>query len=200
MLLVLDMQMWSERVLARYAIADVVLDAGAEVDKQDNRQWSALMWATSNSHPLIVRLLLDHGASLTVKTGAGRTVLDFVGNDGPNREIEGYLRQSNGNEIGSVGVGEDWYDRGFGGDVEEQFAESERKRRMMMDSAFNLEVDLSSLGLDEPAEVGHSKLKPTNHRNLCRTKTYPHLYGRNVFLTKCLYFPRPICLRCSISL
>jgi hypothetical protein len=131
----------------------LVLDAGAEVDKQDKRQWSALMWATTSSQPQIVRLLLDHGASPTVKTGSGRTALDFIGNDDPNREIEGYLRQSNGNDIGSVGASEDWYDRGFGVEIEEQFAESERKRRMMMESAFNLEVDISSLALDEPPEV-----------------------------------------------
>ena len=131
----------------------VVLDAGVEVDKQDKRKWSALMWATTNSQPQIVRLLLDHGASPTVKTGAGRTALDFVGNDDPNREIESYLRHSNGNEIGNVGASEDWYDKGFGGEIEEQFAESERRRRMMMESAFNLEVDISSLGLDEPPEV-----------------------------------------------
>ena len=72
------------------------------------------MWATSNSQPAIVRLLLDHGASPAVKTGAGRTALDFIGNDDPNHEIEGYLRKSNGNDIGNVGVEEDWYDRGFG--------------------------------------------------------------------------------------
>jgi ankyrin repeat protein len=125
------------------------------------------MWATTNSQPQIVRLLLDRGASPDVKTGAGRTALDFLGNDASNREIEGYLRrQSNGNEIGNVGVGEDWYDRGFGGEVEEQFAESERKRRMMMESAFNLEVDLSSLGLDEPPEVSiHPHLFPSDLRN-----------------------------------
>jgi hypothetical protein len=32
-------------------------------------------------------------------------------------------------------------------------AENEMKRRMMMESAINLEVDLSSLGLDEKPEV-----------------------------------------------
>jgi Ankyrin repeats (many copies)/Ankyrin repeats (3 copies) len=133
---------------------NIVLDAGCEVDKQDQRKWSALMWATSNSQPQIVRLLIDHGASPTAKTGSGRTALDLLKHDDPNREIEGYLRrQSNGNEIGNVGVSEDWYDRGFGGDLEEQFAESERKKRMMMESAFNLEVDISSLGIDEPTEV-----------------------------------------------
>ena len=83
------------------------------------------MWATSNSQTQIVRLLLDHGASPAVKTETGRTALDFVGNDDPNREIERYLRRSNGSDIGHVGVGDDWYDRGIGGEIEEQFAESE---------------------------------------------------------------------------
>jgi Ankyrin repeats (3 copies) len=131
----------------------VVLEAGVEVDKQDKRKWSALMWATTNSQPQIVRILLDHGASPAVRTEAGRTALDFIGSDDTNREIEGYLRNSHGNEIGSVGVGDDWYDKGFGEGLEEQFAESERKRRMMMESAFNLEVDISSLGVDEPPDV-----------------------------------------------
>jgi hypothetical protein len=36
---------------------------------------------------------------------------------------------------------------------EEEMAENELRRRMMMESAINLEVDLSSLGLDEQAEV-----------------------------------------------
>jgi ankyrin repeat protein len=152
---VLVMQMLFERVSFCLKLLTKVLDAGASVDKQDHRQWSALMWATTNSQPQIVRLLLDHGASPAVKTGAGRTALDFIGNDTPNREIEGYLRTSNGNDIGSVGVSDDWYDKGFGGEIEEQYAESERKRRMMMESAFNLEVDISSLGLDEPPEVHH---------------------------------------------
>jgi len=112
------------------------------------------MWATTNSQPAVVRLLLDYGASPAIKTGTGRTVLDFIGSDESNREIEGYLRRSsNGAEIGNVGVGEDWYDKGFDAEMEEQFAESERKRRMMMESAFNLEVDISSLGLDEPPDV-----------------------------------------------
>ena len=177
-------------------IANVVLDAGAEVDKQDNRQWSALMWATTNSQPQIVRLLLDHGASPTVKTGMGRTALDFIGNDDPNHEIESYLRRSNGSEIGNVGVGEDWYDKGFGGEIEEQFAESERRRRMMMESAFNLEVDLSSLGLDEPPEVALVTLI-SNNRNSHQRTSNPRLYGRDVYRIKCLSLPSQICLRSS---
>src|SRR5438045_4009701 len=110
---VLDMQISCDHVASLQYLTHSVLDAGVEIDKQDRRKWSALMWATTNSQPQIVRLLLDHGASPTVRTGAGRTALDFVGNDDPNREIEGYLRKSNGDDIGSVCVGEDWYDRGF---------------------------------------------------------------------------------------
>ena len=194
---VLDMQTSCEHVPPYHdAWSDLVLDAGAEVDKQDKRQWSALMWATTNSQPQIVRLLLDHGASPTVKTGSGRTALDFVGNDDSNREIEGYLRKSNGSDIGNIGVGEDWYDRGFGGEIEEQFAESERKRRMMMESAFNLEVDISSLGLDEPPEV--PKFNCTaNSRNSHQTKNYHHLCGKNVFLIKCLSSQNRTCLHYS---
>ena len=156
------------------------------------------MWATTNSQPQIVRLLLDHGASPTMKTGAGRTALDFIGNDDPNREIEGYLRQSNGSDIGSVGASEDWYDKGFGGEIEEQFAESERKRRMMMESAFNLEVDISSLDLDEPAEVSRVPYEANLRNFLQKTTNSHHLYGRNVFPIKCLFSPSRTCLHCSI--
>lgn len=182
-----------EHVLSISFPTNVVLDAGAAVDKQDKRQWSALMWATTNSQPQIVRLLLDHGASPAVKTGAGRTALDFIGNDDPNREIEGYLRQSNGNDIGNVGADEDWYDRGFGGEIEEQFAESERRKRMMMESAFNLEVDISSLGLDEPAEVD-TCTTTLIARIWHQMKTSHHLCGRSVFLTKCSFLLKRICL------
>jgi hypothetical protein len=170
-----------------------VLEAGCKVDKQDKRQWSALMWATTNSQPAVVRLLLDYGASPTVKTGTGRTALDFIGNDDSNREIEGYLRRSSNAEIGNVGVSEDWYDKGFDAEMEEQFAESERRRRMMMESAFNLEVDISSLGLDEPPDVSHFG-PSSNDRNLPQMKTSPLLCGKNVCQIRCLYLRRPICL------
>ena len=50
---------------------------------------------------------------------------------------------------------DDFYDSGFvAGRFEEEIAENEMKRRMMMEeSALNLEVDLSSLGLDEKMDV-----------------------------------------------
>lgn len=56
--------------------------------------------------------------------------------------------------IGRAGVEDDFYDSGLANDrFEEEMMENEMRRRMMMESAVNLEVDLSSLGLDEQAEV-----------------------------------------------
>jgi hypothetical protein len=111
------------------------------------------MWAMTNRHKGIAKLLLDHGASSEIKSSSGRTAFDFVD---PESEISGYLH-ANG-YIGSTGVGagfgDDFYDSGLAQDrFEEEMAENELRRRMMMESAINLEVDLSSLGLDEQAEV-----------------------------------------------
>lgn len=127
-------------------VVQTLLDAGAVVDKQDRNQWSALMWAMTNGHKDIAKILLDHGASTDVKSSTGRTALDFVA---PNSEMSEYL-QGNGYDIGTAGVTDDFYDTGFSQDrFEEELAENELKRRMMMESAINLEVDLGNLGLDE---------------------------------------------------
>lgn len=109
------------------------------------------MWAMTNRHKAIAKVLLEHGASPDVKSSSGRTAFDFVA---PNSEISDYLQES-GYKIGNVGVvNDDFYSSGFSQDrFEEEMAENEMKRRMMMESAMNLEVDLSSLGLDEQPEV-----------------------------------------------
>lgn len=128
-----------------------LLDAGAYVDKQDRNQWSALMWAMTNRHKTIAKILLDHGASPDIKSSSGGTAFDFAQ---PGTDIERYLHE-NGYHFGSTTMDDDFYDSGFGhGRFEEEMAENEMKRRMMMEeSAINLEVDLSSLGLDEKFEV-----------------------------------------------
>ncbi len=128
-----------------------LLKAGAEVDRQDKNEWTSLMWAMTNRHKDIAKTLLDHGASPTVKSSSGRTAYDFAA---PNSEISDFLHQ-HGYHIGDVGVGEDFYDNGFSQDrFEQEMEENEMKRRMMMESSMNLEVDLSSLGMDERPEVG----------------------------------------------
>ncbi|KAL8724352.1 MAG: hypothetical protein Q9181_006863 [Wetmoreana brouardii] len=126
-----------------------LIEAGADVDLKDRNQWTALMWAMTNRHKNIAKMLLDHGASPTVKSSSGRTAFDFPA---PNSEISDYLHQ-NGYHIGDVGVEDDFYDNGFSQDkFEQEMEENEMRRRMMMESSMNLEVDLSSLGMDERPE------------------------------------------------
>jgi hypothetical protein len=138
-------------------VVSILLDAGAKVDKQDKNQWSSLMWAMTNRHKGIAKLLLDHGANPDVKSSTGRTAHDFLA---PNSEMSEYLHES-GYNIGSAGVTDDWYNAGLSEDrFEEEMAENELKRRMMMESAFNLEVDLGNLGLDEQPEVRLLKYAP----------------------------------------
>ncbi|KAJ5327589.1 hypothetical protein MYU51_009331 [Penicillium brevicompactum] len=131
-------------------VVSALIDAGAMVDRQDRNQWSALMWAMTNRHKTIAKVLLDHGASPDIKSSSGGTALDFAQ---PGSEISEYLHE-NGYNFGSGAIDDDFYDAGLAhGRFEEELAESEMKRRMMMEeSAINLEVDLSSLGLDEKFE------------------------------------------------
>lgn len=127
-----------------------LLKAGAMVDRQDRNQWTALMWAMTNRHKDITKELLDHGASTDIKSSSGRTALDFAA---PHSEMADYL-QENGYQIGDSGLGGDFYDSGFSQDrFELELEEQEMRRRMMMDSSRDLEVDLSSLGMDERPEV-----------------------------------------------
>jgi hypothetical protein len=128
----------------------LLVEHKADIDKRDYASWSSLMWAITNGHKEIVKYLLDHGASPDVKTTSGRTAFDFVA---PDSDMSEYLHDS-GYEIGNVGVTDDFYDTGFSQDkFEEEMAENEMRRRMMMESAINLEVDLGNLTLDEQTEV-----------------------------------------------
>ncbi|KAG8623849.1 hypothetical protein KVT40_008825 [Elsinoe batatas] len=131
-------------------VVQALLDAGATVDQQDKNQWTALMWAMTNRHKDIAKILLDHGASTEITSSTGRTALDFVP---PDSEMLEYLHDA-GYRIGSAGVaGDDFYSAGLSQDrFEEELAENEMKRRMMMESARNLEVDLGNLGIDEQPE------------------------------------------------
>ena len=132
-------------------VVAALLDAGANVDKQDRNQWSALMWAMTNRHKTIAKQLLDHGANPDIKSTSGGTAYDFVQ---PGSDFSNYLSE-NGYHFGGGMAGEDdFYKSGFDGDrLDEEFAESEMKRRQLMqESAANLEVDLGSLGFGEQPE------------------------------------------------
>ena len=130
-----------------------LVDAGADVNKQDRNRWSALMWAMTNRHKGIAKMLLDKGASSDQKTSSGRTAFDFVP---PDSEMSYYLHD-NGYNIGSAGVSDDFYSPGFSQDrFEEEMAENEMRRRLMMESARDLEVDLGNVGIDDQPEVGYA--------------------------------------------
>lgn len=109
------------------------------------------MWAMTNRHKSIAKLLLDNGASQDAKTSSGRTAADFLA---PDSDMSFYLH-SNGYNIGSAGIGDDdFYQPGFSQDrFEEELMESELRRRMMMESARDLEVDLGNVGIDDQPEV-----------------------------------------------
>lgn len=133
-------------------VVAALLDAGADVDVQDRNRWTPLMWAITNRHKAIAKLLLDRGAKPETASSSGRTAFDFVA---PGSELQDYLHES-GYTIGNAGVGggDDFYTAGFDQDrFEEEMAENELRRRMMMESAINLEVDLGNLGIDEQPEV-----------------------------------------------
>jgi hypothetical protein len=107
------------------------------------------MWAMTNRHKGIAKTLLDNGASPEQKTSSGRTAFDFVP---PDSEMSFYLHDS-GYNIGNAGT-DDFYNPGFSQDrFEEEMAENEMRRRMMMDSARDLEVDLGNVGMDDQPEA-----------------------------------------------
>lgn len=109
------------------------------------------MWAMTNRHKSIAKLLLDHGASAEQKTSSGRTAFDFVP---PDSDMSWYLHDS-GYSLGTVGVTDDFYNAGFEQDrFEEEMAAQEQRQRLMMDSARDLEVDLGNVGMDDQPEVG----------------------------------------------
>ena len=137
-------------------VVSVLLDSGALVDRQDRNQWTSLMWAITNRHKGIAKTLLDHGASPDIKSSSGRTAIDFAA---PNSDMSNYLHE-NGYQIGDAGInGQDFYDSGISQNkFELEMEENELKRRMMMESSVNLEVDLSSLGMDERPETPEEEL------------------------------------------
>lgn len=117
------------------------------------------MWAMTNRHKEIAKILLDHGADPDIRSSSGGTAHDFIH---PGSDFSQYL-QENGYDFSGTNLGEDFYNAGFSQDrFEEEMAENELKRRMLMqESATNLEVDLSSLGFDDQPEVRSSFLTST---------------------------------------
>ncbi|RKP06101.1 hypothetical protein THASP1DRAFT_7603, partial [Thamnocephalis sphaerospora] len=125
-------------------VAKALLRAGANVDAQDQFGWSALMWATNNNHDRLVKLLLDNGASTNKRTATGRTAFSAPRGGG--------LR-------GSSPSGYNWredtsyYLSGESAlDAEQAVSESEAALKRALANATELNMDLDSLGFEDPSE------------------------------------------------
>ncbi|KAK9239067.1 hypothetical protein V1525DRAFT_399073 [Lipomyces kononenkoae] len=140
---------------ACFGHADVVrelVNNGADIDQQDKFKWSPLMWATTNNHAKIVRFLLENGASPDVKSATGRTARDFVDR---GSEISDLIGPGSRGDFELHHL-EDYYVDSNKSPLRygEQLGESDLKRRMLMESAFNLDVDFSKLAIDETVDDG----------------------------------------------
>ena len=61
-----------------FKIAQILVDAGAEVNWQDGEEVTPLILASFKNHPSIVGLLLDHGARRDIKDQWERTALTYA--------------------------------------------------------------------------------------------------------------------------
>jgi ankyrin repeat protein len=59
-------------------IVQLLLDRYAYIDAESPNQTTPIMMAARGGHILTVKLLLDEGADVTLKNGAGKTALDFA--------------------------------------------------------------------------------------------------------------------------
>lgn len=147
------------------------------------------MWSMTNRHKNIAKLLLDNGASSDQKTSSGRTAFDFVP---PDSDMSFYLHD-NGYNIGNAGMGDDFYQPGFSQDrFEEEMAENEMRRRLMMESARDLEVDLGNVGMDDQPEVRFSPQRTERQTNFNSPwknlkRNSKNLTGDDAYTTRCLF-------------
>jgi ankyrin repeat protein len=51
---------------------------GADVNRQDKRGWTSLMYAAYYNYKDIAEILLAHNASVTIKNSEGKTALDYA--------------------------------------------------------------------------------------------------------------------------
>lgn len=70
-------------------IVQLLLDHSAYIDAESPNQTTPIMMAARGGHILTVKLLLDEGADLTLKNGAGMTALDFARAGGFKDIVEG---------------------------------------------------------------------------------------------------------------
>jgi len=70
-------------------IVQLLLDRSAYIDAESPNQTTPIMMAARGGHILTVKLLLDEGADVTLKNGAGMSAIDFAKAGGFNDIVEG---------------------------------------------------------------------------------------------------------------
>jgi ankyrin repeat protein len=70
-------------------IVQLLLDRSAYIDAESPNQTTPIMMAARGGHILTVKLLLDEGADVTLKNGAGMTAIDFARAGGFKDIVEG---------------------------------------------------------------------------------------------------------------
>ena len=65
-------------------IAKILIEAGANVNTQDNVGWTALYWAARNGHNDIVKILIEAGADVNIQESDGWTALSRAAEKGHN--------------------------------------------------------------------------------------------------------------------
>ncbi|MGB5743173.1 MAG: ankyrin repeat domain-containing protein, partial [Sedimenticolaceae bacterium] len=63
------------------AVAEILLEAGADIHRRDDRGRDALMIAAGRGHRAMVSLLLERGADPAVRDHAGLTAADLASDD-----------------------------------------------------------------------------------------------------------------------
>jgi ankyrin repeat protein len=76
-------------------IVGLLLDRSAYIDAESPNQTTPIMMAARGGHILTVKLLLDEGADVTLKNGAGMTALDFAKAGGFKDIVEGLTYRQN---------------------------------------------------------------------------------------------------------
>lgn len=61
-----------------HEVAEILLEAGADPNKQDLSGKSPLMMACLNGHLVLTKLLLDSGANINLKSSHGKTCMDMA--------------------------------------------------------------------------------------------------------------------------